>query len=744
IGDFGSLNPITTAQLNAMPTPNNTLVGDGLNTAGYRFNVTGTDPSDKYVGRFDQKLLDSARYGSHKLEFVYNYAKFLLTPDTFNNNEAPFAGGTNAFQSSKRILTTAAIQSTFGSRITNEFRVGHQRAPVGFLRDGQPSAPFLNLSSVTDFDNSFMSQGRNTLVYQFIDNFSLVAGSHSFRMGTDIQSVTAITFNDTGLNQIININSNNVNPDGILDDEFPNLPRGADGRPNTDGTAIVNRAKSIYVDLVGLLGSSSKTFNVTSPTSGFVPGATRQRDFKQRAVSFYFQDQWRARRNFTFNYGLRYEFQGVPYEVNGLAIQPVNGIAGLYGVSGLNNLFKPGALTGPPTTELEFVNGDTGKKLYGNDWNNFAPFVGLAYSPDFEKGPMRWLFGSSGKSSIRAGFSISYLQDGFTVVSNALGTGTTNPGLIQNVANNTPVNVLTSAGIPLSTPNFTTPITDANNLLVNNANGLWTFDPGLRVPYVQQWSFGIEREIANNTAIEFRYVGNHAVKLFRAVDINEVNIFENGFLQEFINAKNNLEANGRSSFAFGGPGTVQLPIFSTLFDGVANNNGFGSTTFITQLNNNNVGDMAFTLANAPTYRANRAKLTINGQPAPNFFLANPNAAFARALTNGGYSNYHSLQVEIRRRMTKGLQAQGSYTLSKALTDTDGGGQSTLEAYRTFRNLRIDKHRAGFDQTHRFIANFIYELPFGSGRRWLSGGIPVLGKVIEGWQVGSIISYQSSA
>jgi hypothetical protein len=583
-----------------------------------------------------------------------------------------------------------------------------------------------------------MSQGRNTMVYQFLDNFSLVAGPHSFRMGADIQSISAITFNDTGINQTININSNNTNPDGILAAEFPNLPSGS------TGTAIVNRAKSIYVDLVGLLGSSSQTLNVTSPTSGFVPSATRQRDFKQRALSLYLQDQWRVRRSFTFNYGLRWEFQGVPYEINGIAIQPANSIAGLYGISGLNNLFKPGTLTGPNTTSLEFVNGDTGRKLYGNDWNNFAPFIGLAYSPDFEKGPMHWLFGSGGKSAIRAGFSISYLQDGFTVVSNALGTGTTNPGLVQNVANNTPQGVLTTAGVSLPQANFKIPITDAENLLLNNGNGLWAFDPSLRVPYVQQWSFGIEREIAPNTAFEVRYVGNHAVKLFRAIDVNEVNIVENGFLQEFLNAQNNLAVNGGSTFRPGAAGTAPLPIFSALFAGVANNSGFGSTDFINQLTNNNIGAMAFTLANAPTYRANRANLTFNGQPAPNFFLANPNASFARALTNGGYSNYHSLQVELRRRMTKGLQLQGSYTLSKALTNSDGGGQSTLEQYRTFRDLLLDKHRAGFDQTHRFVANFIYELPFGSGRRWLNGRIPVLNKAVEGWQVASIISYQSSA
>ncbi len=65
-----------------------------------------------------------------------------------------------------------------------------------------------------------------------------------------------------------------------------------------------------------------------------------------------------------------------------------------------------------------------------------------------------WIFGKDGRGSIRAGYSISYLQDGFTVVSNALGTGTTNPGLIQAAANNTPTGVLTAAGLPLNQSDF--------------------------------------------------------------------------------------------------------------------------------------------------------------------------------------------------------------------------------------------------------------------------------------------------
>ncbi len=735
IGNAKAVNPITSAMLNAMPPPNNTEVGDGLNTAGARFNVSGSDPNDKFVGRFDQQLLQSERWGYHKLEFVFNRADFLLKPDTFNGLESPFPGGIDAYQSSARTLMTTAIHSTFGGRMTNEARFGHQRAPVGFLRDAPPTNAFhTNLVSVTDYDNTFMSQGRNTLVYQFLDNFAWIRGGHTLRVGMDFQSISAITFNDAGTHPTVNIGTNSANPDGILNSSFPNLPAGS------TGTSIANRARNIFQDLTGFLGTATQTYNVASPASGFVGGATRARNFKQRALSLYAQDEYRARRNLTMNYGLRWEWQGVPYVTNALAIQPTNGIAGLWGISGVGNLFNPGSLKGTAPTSLDFVNGDTGKNLYENDWNNFAPFLGVAYQPMFGSGPMRWLFGKEGQSSIRAGFSISYLHDGFTVVSNALGTGTTNPGLIQSSANNVPTGVLTASGVPVPVPVFKMPVTDAENILLNSNNGLWTFDPNLRVPYVQQWSFGLEREIARGWVLEARYVGNHAIKIFRAVDFNEVNVFENGFLDEFRNAKRNLDINiasgkGNTFTNNNLPGQVALPIHSTLFAGLSASSGFSNSTFINNLNLGNVGATASTLSFSPTYRTNRANLT------PNFFVANPNANFARALSNASFSNYNALQIEMRRRMSHGLYLQGNYTFSKAITDSEGS-QSTLESFRTLRNLSFDRHRANFDQAHRFIANLIYELPFGGGRRWLSGGIAPLRKIVEGWQVGSIINWQS--
>ena len=737
IGNAGALNPVTAAQLNAMPLPNNTLVGDSLNTAGFRYNVTGKDVNDKYVFRYDHVLVQDSGAGSHKIEFVYNRATFNLSPDTFNGLESPFPGGIDAFQSSTRSLVTAALHSTFGS-VTNEFRYGRQWAPVGFLRTASPSnAFFTSFASVTNFDNTFMSQGRETIVTQWIDNMAIPKGAHTFRLGADYQQIFADTFNDAGIHPTVTLGTNSNNSSGITTGDFPNLPAGA------TGTAIVNRATNVFADVTGFLASASATFNVSSPDSGFVPGFTRARLLRQRDLALYVQDQWRARSNLSLNFGLRWDYQGVPTVPNGLAIQITN-VEDIFGVSGRGNLFNPNAPAGPPPAKatLDFVSGDTGRGLWNNDWNNFAPFFGFAYSPDFKSGFLSKVFGPTGTSSIRGGYSISYLHDGFTVVSNALGTGTTNPGLIQTSANTTPSGVLTPAGVALTTPTFVMPITDRQNILTNPNNSLWTVEQNLRIPYVQQWSFGYEREITRNMAFEVRYVGNHAVKVWRANNFNEINIFENGFLQEFLRAQQNRLARGgnnATSFAPGCAGCVPTPLLDKFFGGLAAGSGYGNAGFLQNLAQNNVGTMANTLAFSTTYRANR-ELAANGIPA-NFFVANPNANGITLLGNDSMSNYHSLQAEVRRRFSGGLQFQADYTFSKALTNAPGAlgnNQSDLTSWRTLRDKSLDYMRSAQDQTHRFVFNSIYDLPIGRGRRYFSDANGFVDRLIGGWTTGTIV------
>jgi hypothetical protein len=757
IGNAGAINPIAAPQLNAMPLPNNTLLGDSLNTAGFRYNVTGKDVNDKYVFRYDHVLVQDSGAGSHKVEFVYNRATFNLSPDTFNGLEAPFPGGVDAFQASTRSLATVALHSTFGS-ITNEIRYGRQWAPVSFLRSGSPANPFFtSFASVTNFDNTFMSQGREVTVNQIIENMAIPKGAHTFRLGADFQELFADTFNDAGIHPTVTLGSNSSNSTGISRDVLPNLPAGA------TGDAIVGRAANVFSDITGWLASASATFNVTSPDSGFVAGATRARIFKQRDLALYVQDQWRAKPNLSLNFGLRWDYQGVPTIPNGLAIQVTN-VNDIFGVSGPNNLFNPNAAPGSQVTgtkaTLDFVSGDTGKGLWNNDWNNFAPFFGFAYSPDFKSGFLSKVFGPMGTSSFRGGYSISYLHDGFTVVSNALGTGTTNPGLIQTSANNTPTGVLSGGGVPLATPVFRMPITDRQNFLANTNNSLWAITPDLRIPYVQQWSFGYEREITRNMAFEVRYVANHAVKVWRANNFNEINIFENGFLKEFTNAQRNLALFRAANPLCGRPnqvvcrfdnqglaGQVNTPILTAFFGipgqaGASNlslGNGFASTTFIGNLDANNIGTMANTLAFSNTYRGNREN-PLRGIPA-NFFVANPNANGITLLGNDSMSNYHSLQAEFRRRFSAGLQFQADYTFSKALTNAAGAlgnNQSDLTSFRTLRDKQLDYMRSSQDQTHRFVFNSIYDLPVGRGRRYLSGTNGVVDRLIGGWTTGAIV------
>lgn len=736
LGNFHSLNPLISAELATMPPPNNDTCGDSdqFNYSCFQWQPSGISPNDKYNGRFDQQLWDSQKWGSHKLEFTFHRAYYLSNPDIVTNSlEAPFPGGVNGFQSSSRTLWSVAVQSTFGGRMTNEARMGHTASPVEFLRETSPTAPFINFgSSVTDPMNRFLSQGRNTQVWQGIDNFSLVKGSHTFKMGTDVQVVTLVNFNDGGTNTVFNLGRNSANESGIVTANFPQLPAGS------AGTAIFNRATAIYLDLVGQLGTATKTFNITSPSSGFVPDATNERQLRYNDVSFFFQDAWRMKRNFTFNYGVRYEYAGVPSLPDGLGIQVTN-INDIFGIGGPGNLFNPNSKAGNPSATLDFVSGKTGKGLYNKDWNNFAPFIGFAYSPNFESGPLRWIFGGEGRSSIRGGYSISYLRDGLTVITNLLGAGTTNPGLSFGAANNLPQGVLTSGGVAIATPVFKVPRTSAENFAANFNNGLWAADPNLRTPYVQQWSFGIERELNSNTAIEIRYAANHAIKIYRAVDYNETNIFENGFLQEFLNAQKNLAANSGTTFAPGAAGTVPLPIFSALFTGLSSTStsGFRSSGFLTALNQNNIGSMVNTLAYATTYGAGRALLP------PAFFVTNPNASFAVVTGNGSYSKYQSLQIELRRRFAAGLQFQASYTLARTLNDGVGSSQSGFATWRTLRNLRLDYQNSGQDQRHRFVSNVVYDLPFGSGRRFLSGLWTPARKAVEGWTASTIVTYQTA-
>src|SRR6185295_10185489 len=132
---------------------------------------------------------------------------------------------------------------------------------------------------------------------------------------------------------------------------------------------------------------------------------------RQRTMGFYAQDSWRFRPNLTLNAGLRWELQ-FPFTVRNNNYTTA-GYDGVWGVSGVGNLFKPGTLTGSVTQFNKFPQN---QHAYQTDWNNIGPSVGFAWSPHSKNGFLRKVMGDSGQTVLRAGYSIAFVREGSDVM----------------------------------------------------------------------------------------------------------------------------------------------------------------------------------------------------------------------------------------------------------------------------------------------------------------------------------------
>ena len=218
--------------------------------------------------------------------------------------------------------------------------------------------------------------------------------------------------------------------------------------------------------------------------------------------------------------------------------------------------------------------------------------------------------------------------------------------------------------------------------------------------------------------MEVRYVGNHAVKQYRNWSINELDINNNGLVSRIQQRSEQLQhrqGNGiAGTFANNNlPGQVPTPILDKLFAGLAASSGYGSSTFITNLTQNNIYTMFNTIRTSPTYRTN--VMGANGQGAANglplnFFVANP-WANAAALQQRRLVHYDGLEVEVRRRYSNGFFLLANYSFSKVLADTTfGESQNESQNYQSLQNTRLDKFVSGINVRHSFGMTTSYPLP----------------------------------
>lgn len=699
----------------------------------------------KSLNHFPTGRVDFNLSSKHRLTGSFNYQHIDSAPDLTNNVEPRFPGfGITASQQSTRYTTSNALRSTLNASLVNELRVGATGGATFFSPElkpdlwssgaGSQGGFHLNINNAccsTPLTNAGVAGGTSSreASTKFVENtVTWLRGGHTFSFGG------AFTQADVWL-------KNQLQVPELRFDAIAGSPAAAMfNAANFPGasTGSLTNARRLYAILIGSVSEVRGISRLNEESQQYEYLGTGTQRGRLREFDIFTGDAWRMRPNLTVNYGLRYMVQLPFYPLN--SSYTTGTLDDIFGVSGVGNLFAPGTLTGSRPTFDQYTEGSRG---YATDWNNVAPSLGITWSPPRPGGLLGRLVGNDGDTVLRAGYSLGYIRPGMADFTGVYGD---NPGVSLNTFRN---NTLGNLGaLPLllrDTPRLGPPAfnaTPAYPMTEPITEDMEIFDPDLEVPYSQSWSAGVQRSLGKNFAIDVSYIGTRHLKSWIEFDYNEVNISENGFLNEFRLAQGNLQANiaaGRgANFRYFGPGsgTSPLPIYLAYFSGLAAPQAGNAASYTSAL----FQDTAFVNDLARFYpqpRASADRMDADstrianalraGLPA-NFLVANPDLlGGAEVFGNGGDNRYHGLQLKLTKRYSNGLAMQANYAFGNAW-------ETGMFSFRKPTKRRINGGEEG-SITHALKANFVYDLPMGRGRRFGSNVGGVLDRVIGGWSIG---------
>jgi hypothetical protein len=689
-------------------TGNTAVVGDQLNTTGFALSRKADQDREAYTTRFDYDINQNSAFSgtfSYKKEYSQRPDRdndgFSALPDNYLAAHTPFLSLTYRFSPN--------------ANWSNEIRGGFQKSDPFFGTTIEDRDFFVNLPLISSPESTSRSQGRHTGIYNIQDNAVFMKNQHIMRFGGQLQSFKVKSSDATGNIATYSLGTN-LNTPQITTEQFMSRFPG--------GISLEQRstANALLALLGGIISSGNQTFNATSKNSGLQPRIPLISRLQYQEYSFYVSDQWKAKPNLTLNLGLRYILFTPIKNPDGLALEPVIP----QGKNIRDALLDPNGAT-------NYVGGIAGgNKFFTTDSNNFAPVLSFAYSPNFKNRFMKWLLPDNNRSVIRGGYRMSYVNDEFVRGADNALSG--NAGLSLNVDainlqdNTTLLNARLNNVPTIIGPKLVVPRTYAVNNSIAGGGGLFGtvfgIDPNLQVPRIQEYNISFEREIGFQMALELRYVGGRSDNLIRGIDLNQIEIRSNGFLDDFIRARNNLLLTGNPECTTSG--CQSLTVFPNLDGGgVLANPGVQGL-----LVNGGAADLAFIYV--------IAGLTGNVR-----FLANPNAGPVDLLINASKYRYNSLQVELRKRFSAGLDFQANYTFQKALTNAGGQGQTNFEPYLDNHAPEIEYSRADADTAQVFNLNSSYELPFGKNKPFLNSG-GIADRIFGGLRLKTIIRASTGA
>ncbi|MBI4474448.1 MAG: TonB-dependent receptor, partial [Acidobacteria bacterium] len=673
--------------LAVMPPPNNYDIGDGMNLGGYRYTTSRSEDYQQYLGKIDHQLSNN-----HQLALSYSNWR-LENPQPAQLNGYPAEGFTEI-----RRGGSIRLISTLSPRITNELSIGSNvRWSIRPILNRDQETPAGNIMLQVWGDGAQGGTSGNNNINRglqnnpavnvgFSDNLSWIKTKHTFSIGGELWYQMMNRTVGSGWPIIRTTNSSNP----------ANVPQQLGLNANDR-----SRAQQLVNDLTGSVGTVSQNFYLTS-TGGYTPYAGNYQQLRQLEWAAYFQDIWKWSPQLTLNLGIRFEMLHPGWIANGAFIYPKGGVDGALGIQGP---------TGRPT-EWDFAT-DKGRGIMRTDWNNFAPTVGFSWDP----------FGK-GDTTVSGSYGIGYDRSMMVIYGNFSGSNYGANTAVQL----TPFMRLSDPRfyrdvLPIRTPQLFAPLGFTRD---SRADAV---DENIGTPYVQSWTFRISRQIGTDWKVDVAYVGNHAVGLWRAENLNQIEIRNNGFLDAFLIAQRNLAAN-RDPLRGESLGRLE-PLFRLVPSSQYNLITEGQVAALA-----NFLDTTTLQTNVRGGLIERAGLPVT------FFRFNPQVQNLNLVGNRTHSTWNAMKLTVGRRLRSGLYAQLNYTLSKGFTDSIPDQNLYGDEYRDIRNHRLDKALQEGDSTHVATLNWIYELPFGSGKRFMSSANRIVDGFLGGWQFNGIWNYAS--
>jgi hypothetical protein len=483
-----SISPLAQSLLGAYPLPNgvsNTFTNTNINLNNTRQETIRIDyninDNNRLFGRYTHDLSETreacglfsgvvsaclpsttttaTRVPGHVLALSYTS---IISPSFVNEATYNFSGNLIGSQ-----LIGAGRRTDYP---------GSEAIPQAYPENNNNAVPTIGIAGFTSL---FSSQGFNIKYTNQVirDNVTWTRGNHTFKFGGEVS-----------------FEGKAENASNVTQGSFNFDATGSNG-VSTTGVALSQTGVALGSFLLGRAASYLEDqFDVTVNLR-----------FGRR--EFFAQDTWKIRPNLTLDYGVRYQYF-VP-------VTDKNNVLTSFDPSLYSRAAVPTCTTAACTSLVR----NTGNELNGiavagassrfgeaiapSDKNNFSPRFGLAYSPNFESGFMRALFGEAGKSVIRVGYGFYYDQVLVGIFE-------------QNAFVNPPYNNRASfsgTGITLTNPSGgTLGAVPIRNLIASA--------PDFVTPEIQQWSLGIQRELFKNAVVDISYVGTKGDHLIRQLNIN--------------------------------------------------------------------------------------------------------------------------------------------------------------------------------------------------------------------------------